>query len=96
MKVYPPKKTCQQEYTLVAPPALRFDSRFESGNLHKAVKLSDNEYNLLLEFDIETQGYTQWFYFSVENIKPNHTVRFNIINLTKIPRREGVTVVVSV
>ena len=62
---------------------LKFDSKFESGNLHKAIKVSDNEYNLILEYDTETKGYTQWYYFSVQNYKSNHNVRFNLINLMK-------------
>ena len=54
-------KSFPYEYTLVAPQedSLRFDSKFESGNLHKAIKVSENEYNLLLEYDTETKGYTQ-------------------------------------
>lgn len=73
------------KYTLVVPEThvLKFDSRFESGNLHKAIKLSENEYNLLLNYDTETQGHTQWYYFSVKPYKAPHTVRFNIINLMK-------------
>ena len=38
---------------------LRFESRFESGNLSIASKVSDNEYNLLLQNDINTIGNTQ-------------------------------------
>lgn len=85
MKNYTPFKQWPQEYTLVIPTenTLRFNSKFESGNLKKAIKVSEDEYNLLLDYDAETQGYTQWFYFSVQNYKPNHRVRFNIINLMK-------------
>ena len=61
MKNYPSIKSFPYEYTLVAPleKTLRFDSRFESGNLHKAIKVSENEYNLLLDYDTETEGFTQ-------------------------------------
>ena len=38
---------------------LVFESRFESGNLSLAVKESDNEYNLVLQNDINTNGHTQ-------------------------------------
>ena len=38
---------------------LLFDSRFESGNLSKAVKINENEYNLFLDYDTETKGHTQ-------------------------------------
>ena len=37
---------------------LVFESRFESGNLSLAVKESDNEYNLVLQNDINTNGHT--------------------------------------
>lgn len=83
--VYPSFKYIQHEYTLVAPikNTLIFESKFESGNLSKAVKISEDEYNLYLEYDVETQGYTQWYYFSVKNYKPHHCVQFNIVNLLK-------------
>ena len=37
---------------------LVFESWFESGNLFSALKLSDNEYNLLLSNDVNTSGHT--------------------------------------
>lgn len=73
-----------QDYTLVIPnDTLRFSSKFESGNLKKAIKINENEYRLLLEYDTETLGYTQWYFFSVKPYKSNHKVRFNITNLMK-------------
>jgi hypothetical protein len=84
MKAYFPEKTALHEYTLVVPTSsLRFESRFESGNLHKAIKLSEGEYTLLLDYDTETQAHTQWFYFSVKGAQPGQKVRFNIVNLLK-------------
>lgn len=85
MGFYPPQRQFIPKYTLVVPQSqvLKFDSRFENGNLHKAIKLSENDYNLLLNYDTETLGHTQWYYFSVKPYKANHTVRFNIINLMK-------------
>ncbi|CAG9336270.1 unnamed protein product [Blepharisma stoltei] len=62
---------------------LVFESRFESGNLSMAIKISDNEYNLILQNDINTKGHTQWFYFRVTNTTEGLAVRFNIINLGK-------------
>lgn len=62
---------------------LRFESRFESGNLFIALKAQENEYNLLMQNDINTQGHTQWFYFRVQNMKKNQTVKFNIINYVR-------------
>jgi hypothetical protein len=37
---------------------LQFESRFESGNLFLAQKLSDQEYNLLMQNDINSKGHT--------------------------------------
>jgi hypothetical protein len=60
MSAYFPQKQYVQDYTLVVPAnTLRFSSKFESGNLKKAIKLNENEYRLLLEYDTETLGYTQ-------------------------------------
>jgi hypothetical protein len=84
MKANEPEKASPQEYTLVIPPdSLRFDSRFESGNLSKAIRLSDSEYNLVLDYDTETQSYTQWYHFSVKGATQGKRVRFNIVNLLK-------------
>lgn len=38
---------------------LVFESRFESGNLNMAVKVAGNEYNLILQNDINTKGHIQ-------------------------------------
>ena len=62
---------------------LEFDSVFESGNLAIAVKVSNSEYNCLLQNDINTNGHTQWFFFQVKNTRKNNTVKFNIMNFTK-------------
>lgn len=59
---------------------LLFESRFESGNLLAASKISENEYQLLLSCDTNTIGYSQWFFFRVSNIKKNRSVKFNILN----------------
>lgn len=44
---------------------LMFESRFESGNLKRAVKVGDYEYDLYLKNDYGTGGFTQWYYFKV-------------------------------
>ena len=62
---------------------LIFESRLEWGNLNYALKLSDNEYNILLQNDINTNGHTQWFYFRVGNTRKDLTVRFNLLNFVK-------------
>lgn len=59
---------------------LVFESRFESGNLKKAILITDNEYDLYLRSDYSSQGYGQWFYFKVTNMRVNSTYTFNIVN----------------
>ncbi|XP_033490000.2 cytosolic carboxypeptidase 2 [Epinephelus lanceolatus] len=62
---------------------LEFESRFESGNLQKAVQVGIYEYELTLRTDIYTKKHTQWFYFRVKNMKAGVTYRFTIVNLMK-------------
>lgn len=62
---------------------LVFESRFESGNLNLGIKLSDDEYNLMLQNDINTNGHTQWFFFRVSNTRKGASIKFNILNLAK-------------
>ncbi len=62
---------------------LIFESRFECGNLAKAYKISGNEYDLELACDIKTRGHTQWFYFSVSNMRKGVTYTINITNFCK-------------
>ncbi|XP_028815116.1 cytosolic carboxypeptidase 2 isoform X2 [Denticeps clupeoides] len=63
--------------------ALEFESRFESGNLQKAVQVGLHEYELTLRHDLYTTKHTQWFYFRVKKVKAGVTYRFTIINLLK-------------
>ena len=88
------KRKCKKEIskTKVVPyytpfgnedKTLVFESRFESGNLNLAIKMADNEYNLLLQNDINTNGHTQWFFFKVSNTFKGQSVKFNILNLCK-------------
>jgi hypothetical protein len=62
---------------------LVFESRFESGNLRRAVQVGEDEYDLILKYDYGTTNYTQWFYFSVKNTRKDVRYKFNIINLVK-------------
>ena len=69
---------------------LIFDSRFENGNLRKAAKVNNIEYNLWLENDMNTKGHTQWYYFKVgykgievHRDRKVHRIKFNILNLAK-------------
>nr|XP_018913737.1 PREDICTED: cytosolic carboxypeptidase NnaD-like [Bemisia tabaci] len=50
---------------------LRFESRFESGNLAKAVKITETYYELSLRTDLYTNRHMQWFYFQVSNTRTN-------------------------
>ena len=62
---------------------LIFESRFECGNLKKATKVEEFEYDLTVHSDYNSQGYSQWFYFRVTNIKANTKYFFNIFNFYK-------------
>ncbi|XP_051238389.1 cytosolic carboxypeptidase 2 [Dicentrarchus labrax] len=62
---------------------LEFESRFESGNLQKAVQVGVYNYELTLCTDMYTRKHTQWFYFRVRNMKAGVTYRFTVINMMK-------------
>ncbi|KAM6461206.1 cytosolic carboxypeptidase 2 isoform 4-T6 [Liasis olivaceus] len=62
---------------------LLFESRFESGNLQKAIRVGEYEYELTLRTDLYTSKYTQWYYFRVQNTRKDVTYRFTIVNLMK-------------
>ncbi|XP_008334914.1 cytosolic carboxypeptidase 1 isoform X2 [Cynoglossus semilaevis] len=63
--------------------SLKFNSQFESGNLRKAVQVRKFEYDLVLNSDINSNHYHQWFYFEVSGMRVGTTYRFNIINCEK-------------
>ena len=46
-------------------------------------QVNNFEYDLYLRSDYRTFGYTQWFYFSIENMQKGKEYRFNIVNLYK-------------
>ncbi|XP_035741416.1 cytosolic carboxypeptidase 2-like [Vespa mandarinia] len=62
---------------------LRFESRFESGNLGKVVKITDTYYQLHLRRDLYTQRHTQWYYFQISNTRSRITYRLSIVNMCK-------------
>ncbi len=64
-------------------PALRFESRFESGNLRKAVRTGEREYDLILTPDVSTAKHHQWFYFEVAGMEAAAKYVFNIVNYEK-------------
>lgn len=47
------------------------------------VKQADDEYDLILQNDINTNGHTQWFFYRIGNTTKGMKIRFNIINLAK-------------
>ncbi|XP_056137454.1 cytosolic carboxypeptidase 1 [Lampris incognitus] len=63
--------------------SLKFNSKFESGNLRKAVQVRKHEYDLVLNSDINSNHYHQWFYFEVSGMRVGTSYRFNIINCEK-------------
>ncbi|XP_051001003.1 cytosolic carboxypeptidase 2-like [Acomys russatus] len=75
----------ERAVTLQGPEddTLLFESRFESGNLQKAVRVGVYEYELTLRTDLYTDKHTQWFYFRVRNTRRDVTYRFTIVNLLK-------------
>ncbi|XP_073798977.1 cytosolic carboxypeptidase 4 isoform X9 [Danio rerio] len=67
----------------VCPSSLRFFSKFESGNLRKAIQVRSHEYDLILNADVNSSAHCQWFYFEVSGMMANVPYRFNIINCEK-------------
>lgn len=61
----------------VASDDLVFESRFESGNLAKAIKITPVYYELYLRPDLYTNKHTQWFYFRVRNMTKGVTYRYS-------------------
>ncbi|VDP16723.1 unnamed protein product [Schistosoma margrebowiei] len=49
-----------------------------------ATMVRQYEYDLILNPDINTTTYIQWFYFRVSNMESNISYRFNIINCEKV------------
>ena len=71
------QKESESDTTLI------FESRFETGNLRRALCIGENTYNLILKYDYGTTAYTQWYYFKVSNVRKDIRYKFNIINLIK-------------
>ncbi|XP_053609499.1 cytosolic carboxypeptidase 1-like isoform X2 [Plodia interpunctella] len=62
---------------------LNFESRFESGNLRKAIQIGPREYELILMPDVNSTKRHQWFYFEVRNMQAGRSYTFNIVNCEK-------------
>ncbi|NXJ62796.1 CBPC4 carboxypeptidase, partial [Rostratula benghalensis] len=67
-----------------APGCLTFFSKFESGNLRKAIQVREFEYDLIMNADVNSNQHHQWFYFEVRDMKLAVPYRFNIINCEKL------------
>ncbi|XP_049339940.1 cytosolic carboxypeptidase 4 isoform X2 [Astyanax mexicanus] len=67
----------------VPTDSLRFFSKFESGNLRKAIHIRRYEYDLILNADVNSSSHHQWFYFEVSGMVANVPYRFNVINCEK-------------
>ncbi|XP_037396307.1 cytosolic carboxypeptidase 4 [Pygocentrus nattereri] len=63
--------------------SLRFFSKFESGNLRKAIHIRRYEYDLILNADVNSSSHHQWFYFEVSGMVADVPYRFNVINCEK-------------
>nr|XP_023680233.1 cytosolic carboxypeptidase 4-like [Paramormyrops kingsleyae] len=63
--------------------SLCFFSKFESGNLRKAIQVRSHEYDLILNADANCSQHHQWFYFEVSGMEADVPYRFNIINCEK-------------
>ncbi|KAM3964798.1 uncharacterized protein ACR2FA_001190 [Aphomia sociella] len=62
---------------------LCFDAAFECGNLGRADHITDLEYDLFIRPDTCRPRCRFWFNFTVENVRQDQRVIFNIVNLGK-------------
>ncbi|CAH0726019.1 unnamed protein product, partial [Brenthis ino] len=62
---------------------LCFDAAFECGNLGRADHITELEYDLFVRPDTCRPRSRFWFNFTVENVKQEQRVIFNIVNLGK-------------
>lgn len=76
---------------MICDDDLIFDSNFESANLmavfkvpSNIFKIEDRVYDLVLQNDLNTKGFTQWYNFKVHNKRNNFIAKFNIVNLVNI------------
>ncbi|XP_035781923.1 LOW QUALITY PROTEIN: cytosolic carboxypeptidase 6-like [Anopheles albimanus] len=62
---------------------LCFDAAFETGNLGRVDLVGEFEYDLFLRPDTCNPRYRFWFNFTVDNVKQDQRVIFNIVNINK-------------
>ena len=73
----------------IAPDSLLFESRFECGNLMRAVRITDTYYELHMRTDLYTDRHCGWFYFRVQNMRPEVEYRFSLVNFGKPDSQYG-------
>ncbi|XP_059468495.1 cytosolic carboxypeptidase 6 [Neocloeon triangulifer] len=73
-----------------------FDASFETGNLGRVDLISEYEYDLFIRPDTCNPRLRLWFNFTVDNVRADQRVIFNIVNLSKPNNlfREGMTPIV--
>ncbi|KAK7492935.1 hypothetical protein BaRGS_00015882 [Batillaria attramentaria] len=76
---------------------LIFDACFESGNLGRVDYITEYEYDLFIRPDTCNPRFRVWFNFTVENVKADQRVIFNIVNFSKTKSlyRDGMTPLVK-
>lgn len=73
-----------QAIGVLEPPALRFDSDFDSGSLGAVQQLGSREYELRLMADVAASGqHVQWFCFRIRGMQAEETYTFHLTNLGK-------------
>lgn len=72
---------------------LIFDACFECGNLGRVDYITEYEYDLFIRPDTCNPRFRVWFNFTVENVKADQRVIFNLVNFSKTKSlyREGMS-----
>ena len=72
---------------------LCFDASFETGNLGRVDLVSEFEYDLFIRPDTCSPRLRLWFNFTVDNVRQDQRVIFNIVNISKSKNlfRQGLT-----
>ncbi|XP_044014103.1 cytosolic carboxypeptidase 6 [Aphidius gifuensis] len=76
---------------------LCFDASFETGNLGRVDLISEYEYDLFIRPDTCSPRLRLWFNFTVDNVRNDQRVIFNIVNISKIKNlfNNGMTPIVK-
>ncbi|XP_051164200.1 cytosolic carboxypeptidase 6 isoform X1 [Leptopilina boulardi] len=76
---------------------LCFDASFETGNLGRVDLVSEFEYDLFIRPDTCSPRLRLWFNFTVDNVRSDQRVIFNIVNISKSKNlfRNGMTPLVK-